>query len=85
MEERGGMANSRLASIPLPRVRNRLTVAEIAQKLGIGRVAVYRMLEKGVLPGIRVGRNWLVTRQAYERWESTCGLEQNGSVDKMRA
>lgn len=52
----------------------RIRVPEIARRLDIGRLAVYAMLESGTLPGIRVGRRWLITRHAYEQWERTCGL-----------
>lgn len=55
-------------------VKNRLSVADIAARLAIGKMSVYAMLEGGVLPGIRVGKRWLVTRQAYEVWGRTCGL-----------
>ena len=58
---------------PNPNLRTRLTVEEVAGRLQIGRVAVYRMLELGLLPGIRVGRRWIVTRAAFEAWEKTCG------------
>lgn len=53
---------------------NRVSVAEITKRLAIGKMAAYEMLEKGILPGIRLGRRWIVTRQAYEQWERTCGL-----------
>jgi excisionase family DNA binding protein len=52
----------------------RILVPEIAQRLSIGRLAVYAMLERGILPGIRIGRRWIVTRCAYEEWERTCGM-----------
>jgi excisionase family DNA binding protein len=52
---------------------NRMSVEEIAGRLGIGRLAVYAMLERGIMPGIRLGRRWIITRQAYEHWERTCG------------
>jgi excisionase family DNA binding protein len=55
-------------------MKNRLSVKEIAERLDIGKMAVYAMLESGALPGIRVGKRWLVTRFAYEQWERTCGL-----------
>jgi excisionase family DNA binding protein len=55
-------------------MENRLTVKEIAERLDIGKMAVYAMLESGALPGIRVGKRWLVTRNAYEQWERTCGM-----------
>jgi len=52
---------------------NRMSVEEIARRLDIGRLAVYAMLELGILPGIRLGRRGIITRHAYEEWERTCG------------
>lgn len=57
----------------------RITIPEIARRLAIGRLAVYAMLEKGIIPGIRLGRRWIVTRHAYELWERTCGLSGPGA------
>ena len=54
--------------------RSRMSIAEIARRLAIGERAVYQMLEQGILPGIRLGKRWLVTRHAFESWEKTCGL-----------
>ena len=59
------------------RPSNRMSVDEIARRLDIGRLAVYAMLEQGILPGIRLGRRWIVTRHAYEEWERTCGTRSN--------
>jgi len=56
---------------------------EIAKRLGIGKMAAYEMLEKGILPGIRLGRRWIVTRQAYEQWERTCGTMQSNNFRKL--
>ena len=55
-------------------VSSRISVPEIAQRLAIGRLAVYTMLEQGIIPGIRLGRRWIIPRHAYERWERTCGM-----------
>jgi excisionase family DNA binding protein len=55
-------------------VKIRLTPKEVAQRLHLGTRAVYGMLEQGLLPGIRLGKRWLITRHAYEKWEKTCGL-----------
>ena len=52
---------------------SRIAVSEIAHRLGVGRLAVYTMLEQGIIPGVRLGRRWIVTQAAYERWERTCG------------
>ena len=56
-----------------PALANRMSVEEIARRLEIGRLAVYAMLEQGILPGIRLGRRWIITRHAYDEWERTCG------------
>jgi excisionase family DNA binding protein len=48
-------------------------VPQIAARLNIGRLKVYAMLEQHILPGVRVGRKWIITRHAYEQWERTCG------------
>ena len=54
-------------------MKARMTPKEVANRLNIGTRAVYNMLEQGILPGIRLGRRWIVTRRAYEEWEKTCG------------
>ena len=66
------------------RVGDRLSVEEIARRLAIGRLAVYAMLEHGLLPGIRVGRRWIVTRHAYEQWERTCGVRATGPMSGLQ-
>jgi excisionase family DNA binding protein len=58
---------------PADQPGNRISVPEIARRLDIGRLTVYAMLEQGIMPGIRLGRRWLITRHAYEQWERTCG------------
>jgi excisionase family DNA binding protein len=52
----------------------RISIAEIADRLAIGRRTVYAMLEQRIIPGVRVGQRWLVTRHAYEVWEKTCSV-----------
>ena len=56
---------------------SRISVPEIAQRLKIGRLAVYEMLEQRILPGIRLGRRWIITWHAYEQWERTCGVRHS--------
>lgn len=59
---------------PMMNPRARMTVEEIANQLDIGRLAVYTMLEQGIIPAIRLGRRWIITRHAFESWERTCGM-----------
>jgi excisionase family DNA binding protein len=58
----------------------RITVPEIGRRLKIGRQAVYAMLNQGVIPGLRIGRRWIVTRHAYEQWERTCGMRAGAGL-----
>jgi len=53
----------------------RITVKEIIQRLRpISKIAVYTLLERGEIPAVRLGRNWIITRRAYDEWERTCGM-----------
>jgi excisionase family DNA binding protein len=63
-----------------PTGSSRISVPEIAQRLDIGRLAVYALLEQGIMPGIRLGRRWIITRQAYEQWERTCGMRAGAGL-----
>ena len=56
-----------------PQDKGRISIPEIATRLSIGRMAVYEMLERGIIPAIRLGRRWIVTRYAYGEWERCCG------------
>ena len=62
------------------RLSGRISVPEIARRLDIGRLAVYTMLEQGIMPGIRLGRRWIITRHAYEQWERTCGMRRGAGL-----
>jgi excisionase family DNA binding protein len=59
----------------------RITIEEIADRLSIGRLAVYALLEQKEIPAIRLGRRWIVTRYAYENWERTCGTTPRTSTN----
>jgi excisionase family DNA binding protein len=72
-----------LASRQMEEARSaRMTVPEVAQRLGLGRGAVYAMLEQGIIPGIRLGRRWIITRHAYEQWERTCGTRSGSGLQR---
>ena len=66
------------ADLDLP--SSRISVPEIARRLRIGRLAVYSMLEQGIIPGLRLGRRWIITRDAYLSWERTCGVRASAGL-----
>jgi len=52
-----------------------LSVKQVAQILGIGINQAYEACEKNLIPSIRFGRRWIISRTAFERWLCTCGIE----------
>jgi excisionase family DNA binding protein len=61
----------------------RISVVEIAKRLSIGRLAVYTMLVKRIIPAIRLGRRWIITRRSYEQWEQAAGrMETDGITNR---
>ena len=45
-----------------------LTTSEVQQILSVDRTTIYRMVESGRLPAIRVGKQWRFSRPEIERW-----------------
>ena len=58
---------------PREQTCSRMSVAEIAKRLDLGQLAVYALLEQRIIPAIRLGRRWIITRHAYLAWERSCG------------
>jgi excisionase family DNA binding protein len=48
-----------------------LTTSEVQQILNVDRTTIYRMVESGRLPAIRVGKQWRFSRPEIERWLGT--------------
>jgi excisionase family DNA binding protein len=42
----------------------------VAEKLGIDKNSVYRFLQDGTIPGLQLGRKWLVSERRLEEWLS---------------
>jgi len=60
-------------------MRTTIGVSEISERLGICEDTVYAMLKDGAIPNIRYGRRFIISRAAYERWESAIGETRNNS------
>lgn len=71
----GDGSAAQLSTADAKQPSSRMTVPEIAGRLAIGEMAVYRMLEAKIIPAVRVGKRWVVTRKAFEKWEEGCGLQ----------
>lgn len=45
-----------------------LTAGEVAEQLRVSTMTVYRLIRRGELPAVRVGRNYRVRAQALEQY-----------------
>ena len=60
----------------------RITVKEIVTDLDVSKTRVYEMLDKRIIPNIRVGKSFIVGRHAYEEWKKTIGLAKPAENSK---
>lgn len=65
-----------------------LTVQEVARYLRVHAMTVYRMIRRGDLPGVRVGRGWRFKRDQIDRWlaahETNSHRDQPGPEKRRR-
>lgn len=66
-------------------MNGRVSVAELAQDLALGKPAVYRMLKLRLIPNIRVGHKFIVTRAAYDAWKQRCGTVSESPTEVLPA
>lgn len=60
--------------------REYLTVEEVAERFGVNPTTVYRLAQRGTLPGFKVGNQWRFSRQMLELW-----VTDQVMVERMRA
>jgi len=57
-----------------------LTVSELADYLRVHRSTVYRLLKKGLVPGVKIGSDWRFSSDAIDQWrqrQSTAQPEES--------
>ena len=45
-----------------------LTVEEVAKRFGVNPTTVYRLAQRGRLPGFKVGNQWRFSETRLEEW-----------------
>jgi excisionase family DNA binding protein len=51
-----------------PMTQKLLTVAEIAARMRVSKMTVYRLVQSGALDGVRFGRSYRVPERAVEQY-----------------
>ena len=62
-------------------MQSSLTVREVAERLQVPELRVYRAVQEGLIPHFRLGRSIRVDRQALEDWIESGGT----SLDRQTA
>ena len=45
-----------------------LTIEEVAKRFGVNPTTVYRLAQRGTLPGFKVGNQWRFSERMLESW-----------------
>ena len=48
--------------------RSYLTVEEVAERFGVNTTTVYRLAQRGQLPGFKVGNQWRFSQERLAEW-----------------
>lgn len=60
-----------------------LSVAEIAEYLGVTRDSVYRWIDSRNMPSHRVGRRWKFRKEEIDEWVRSGGADDRLAEDKL--
>lgn len=61
-----------------------LTVAEVADLMRLSRMTVYRLINRGELPAVRVGRSFRVPQDALDAYLRTHSVDAEGADGEER-
>lgn len=61
-----------------------LSVPEFAKKLGITRIAVFKKIKRGVLPAVKIGKNWVIEERLTKEYFNLKSERKNKNIAKQR-
>jgi len=61
-----------------------VSVAEVAEHLGVRRESVYRWVNEGKIPGSKIGRLWKFKLEQVDAWVETGGAAKEPESTKRK-
>ena len=58
-----------------------MTIAEVAEYLGLHELTVRRLAREGAIPALKLGRQWRVKRDLLEAWIETRSMDNVGDAN----
>jgi excisionase family DNA binding protein len=59
-----------------------MTIAQVAQFLGLHELTVRRLAREGAIPALKLGRQWRIKKDLLEKWIETRSLDNVEDLDK---
>ncbi len=69
----------------MERFATMMTVRDVARYLRVHTITIYRMVQRGRLPAIRVGRVWRFRKDHVDRWLLSNGAGSHAHRPSTRA
>jgi excisionase family DNA binding protein len=57
-----------------------MTIADVAEYLGLHELTVRRLAREGAIPALKLGRQWRVKRDLLEKWIESRSMENLGDL-----
>ena len=64
-----------------------LSIEEVAKRFGVNTTTVYRLAQKGALPGFKVGAQWRFSKSMLDSWvadQVTVEWFRTGDAERLR-
>ena len=62
------------ASGTAPPLCTSIGIPEMSKIMGVGRDLTYDMLERNIIPNVRPGKRFIVSRHAFDAWWKSAGM-----------